>query len=122
MRIVCIIAILSCAACAQAERLTLVTSQNRAELLFQRQDGVLIDQKCKAKLANCLAYQRLKARKPAAQAGLTNASSPATAYCEENEGSVFLLSNEAREEISICAFPDGTMVDAWGLFEKRQKP
>ena len=52
-------------------------------------------------------------------AGLPN---PASAYCEEQDGTVDIRSDEAGNQYGICVFTDGSECDEWAYYRGECAP
>ena len=46
----------------------------------------------------------------------TQIANPASVYCEDNDGTVEIITLEDGSQIGYCIFPDGTECEEWAYF------
>lgn len=54
-----------------------------------------------------------------AQAGLPN---PASAFCEENDGTLEFREDDSGGQIGVCIFEDGTECEEWAFYREECQP
>lgn len=81
---------------------------------------VRISKSCKKSgKMNCQAWSAVESRRPlTGPAGVGVVGNPAARYCLDHKASNRILLDEKKREYDYCVFADGSMVDAWSLYNK----
>ena len=84
-------------------------------------DGTLFSQGCAKK--NCLAWKNYQnPKKVNLQEELMKGKEyghPASKFCSLQEGKNLILRDEKNRQYDFCHFKDGSMVESWGLYDRR---
>ncbi len=86
-------------------------------------DGLKLDESCKSKLKpTCAAYQVGINGKVNHQVNHKNGEfngSPASQFCSDLGGANLIALNSQKQEFNFCEFKDGSLVNSWSLYYKR---
>jgi putative hemolysin len=68
------------------------------------------------------AYYRGECNPGDSLGGNANMPNPASVYCEENGGTVKIITAEDGSQSGVCVFPDGSECDEWSYFRGECEP
>lgn len=97
------------------------TDKKKYELVkVMDHQGVILSENCQKKgKMDCVAWKAVQ-NKVALQEtpGVGVIGNPAARYCLSQKSVNRILLDEKGKEYDFCVFPDGSLVDAWSLFNK----
>lgn len=80
-------------------------------------DGVTFSKECESKA--CQAWKVFKSPKSWTRPASKLRGNPASKHCKAQGGKGIILRDAKKRQYDFCLFKDGSMVDAWGLYESR---
>ncbi|KYG60755.1 hypothetical protein AZI85_12250 [Bdellovibrio bacteriovorus] len=95
---------------------------NKYEIIkIVTKDGFKISSNClKSGKLDCLAWKAAKGSLKTPQVGPL-IGNPAAKYCSVFDANNRILKDEKAREYDYCVFPDGSMIDAWTLYNGHHK-
>ncbi|MDR3607161.1 MAG: DUF333 domain-containing protein [Oligoflexia bacterium] len=87
---------------------------------FYRVNGLLMNETCRSDLSRCKAY--LTSKTPLIQSKDPHPrwlGNPAATNCKADGGTSLIFSDSGGNELGICSFDDGSMIDDWDLYRQQ---
>lgn len=110
---------------AFAKDFSLMVENGVKDVKTQTIDGAMFSQGCAQK--DCLAWKTYQSPKMVnlqeeLKKGLKKKNEyghPASKFCSLQEGKNLILRDEKNRQYDFCQFKDGSMVESWGLYDRR---